>query len=35
MASDAMTLARWGYLLNGGWVLGDHALAAMTDFKEG
>ena len=35
MASDAMTLARWGYLLYGGWVLGDQALAAMTDFKDG
>jgi D-alanyl-D-alanine carboxypeptidase len=35
MASDAMTLARWGYLLYGGWVLGDEALAAMTDFSTG
>ena len=35
MASDAMTLARWGYLLYGGWVLGHEALAAMTDFKDG
>lgn len=35
MASDAMTLARWGYLLYGGWVLGDEALAAMTDFEDG
>ena len=35
MASDAMTLARWGYLLYGGWVLGDQALAARTDFIGG
>lgn len=35
MASDAMTLARWGYLLYGGWVLGDEALAAMADFQDG
>jgi D-alanyl-D-alanine carboxypeptidase len=35
MASDAMTLARWGYLLYGGSVLGEEALAAMTDFKDG
>lgn len=35
MASDAMTLARWAYLLYGGWVLGDQALAAMTDFLDG
>lgn len=35
MASDALTLARWGYLLYGGWVLGDDALAAMTDFVDG
>jgi D-alanyl-D-alanine carboxypeptidase len=35
MASDAMTLARWGYLLYGGWVLGDAALAEMTDFGGG
>jgi len=35
MASDALTLARWGYLLYGGWVLGDEALAAMTDFVDG
>ena len=35
MASDAMTLARWGYLLYGGWLLGDEALAAMTDFEAG
>jgi D-alanyl-D-alanine carboxypeptidase len=35
MASDAMTLARWGYLLYGGWVLDDELLAAMTDFKGG
>jgi D-alanyl-D-alanine carboxypeptidase len=34
MAADAMTLARWGYLLYGGWVLGDEALAAMTDFED-
>jgi hypothetical protein len=34
MASDAMTLARWGYLLYGGWVLGDEALAEMTDFQD-
>lgn len=33
MASDPMTLARWGYLLYGGWVLGDEALAEMTTFK--
>lgn len=30
MASGAITLARWVYLLYGGWVLGDQALAAMT-----
>lgn len=35
MASDALTLARWGYLLYGGWVLGEDALAAMTDFTNG
>jgi D-alanyl-D-alanine carboxypeptidase len=35
MASDALTLARWGYLLYGGWVLGDEAHAAMTDFEDG
>ena len=35
MASDALTLARWGYLLYGGWVLGDEALAAMTNFEDG
>jgi len=35
MASDALTLARWGYLLYGGFVLGDAALAAMTDFVDG
>jgi len=35
MASDTMTLARWGYLLFGGWILGDEALAAMTDFEDG
>ena len=35
MASDAMTLARWGYLLYGGWVLGDEALADMTAFDDG
>ncbi|HEX6299310.1 MAG TPA: hypothetical protein VF148_02450 [Acidimicrobiia bacterium] len=29
-----MTLARWGYLLYGGCVLGNQALAAMTDFKD-
>jgi D-alanyl-D-alanine carboxypeptidase len=35
MASDAMTLARWGYLLYGGSVLGDEALAEMADFENG
>jgi D-alanyl-D-alanine carboxypeptidase len=35
MASDATTLARWGYLLYGGWVLGDEALAEMTHFEDG
>jgi D-alanyl-D-alanine carboxypeptidase len=35
MASDAITLARWGYLLYGGWVLGDEALAQMADHEDG
>ena len=35
MASDALTLARWGYLLYGGKILGDDALADMTTFKDG
>jgi len=35
MASDPMTLARWGYLLYGGWVLGDEALAEMTNVRDG
>jgi CubicO group peptidase (beta-lactamase class C family) len=35
MASDATALAAWGYLLYGGWILGDEALAAMTDFDGG
>jgi D-alanyl-D-alanine carboxypeptidase len=35
MASDAMTLAKWGYLLFGGWVLGDGVLATMTDHEDG
>lgn len=35
MASDALTLARWGYLLYGGSVLGDEALADMTAFDSG
>jgi D-alanyl-D-alanine carboxypeptidase len=35
MASDAMTLARFGYLLYGGWVLGQEALSDMTDFTQG
>lgn len=29
-----MTLARWGYLLYGGCVLGDQALAVMTAFRD-
>jgi D-alanyl-D-alanine carboxypeptidase len=33
MASDPMTLARFGYLLYGGSVLGDQALAEMTTFE--
>jgi D-alanyl-D-alanine carboxypeptidase len=35
MASDAMTLARWGYLLYGGWILGDQAIADMANFADG
>jgi D-alanyl-D-alanine carboxypeptidase len=35
MASDARTLAAWGYLLYGGWVLGDDELAEMTTFESG
>jgi CubicO group peptidase (beta-lactamase class C family) len=35
MASDALTLARWGYLLYGGWILSDASLEAMADFKDG
>jgi D-alanyl-D-alanine carboxypeptidase len=35
MASDAISLARFGYLLYGGWVLGHEALSAMTDFTNG
>lgn len=35
MASDPLTLARWGYLLYGGTVLGDEALAAMLAFDDG
>jgi D-alanyl-D-alanine carboxypeptidase len=35
MAADAMSLARWGYLLYGGWVLGEAALADMTAFQDG
>ena len=35
MASDALTLARWGYLLYGGWILSDASLAAMADFTDG
>lgn len=31
MAADAATLARWGYLLYGGFVLQPESLAAMTD----
>jgi hypothetical protein len=34
MASDVLTLAHWGYLLYGGWVLGDAALAEMADFED-
>jgi D-alanyl-D-alanine carboxypeptidase len=34
MASDPMTLARWGYLLYGGSVLGDEALTAMATFQD-
>jgi D-alanyl-D-alanine carboxypeptidase len=33
MASDALTLARWAYLLYGGFVLSDAALAEMTAFE--
>lgn len=35
MASDAMTLARWGYLLYGGWVLDDAVLAELAEFQDG
>jgi CubicO group peptidase (beta-lactamase class C family) len=35
MASDPMTLARWGYQLYGGSILGDAALADMTAFQDG
>ena len=30
-----MTLARWGYLLYGGWILGGEGLAAMVRFQDG
>jgi CubicO group peptidase (beta-lactamase class C family) len=33
IASDAMTLARWAYLLYGGSILDDAALAQMTAFE--
>jgi D-alanyl-D-alanine carboxypeptidase len=35
MASDPMTLARFGYLLYGGTLLGDEALTAMTTYQDG
>ena len=35
MASDASTLARWGYVLYGGFVLEPASLAAMTDVGDG
>jgi D-alanyl-D-alanine carboxypeptidase len=35
MASDASTLARWGYLLYGGSILSDESLAQMADFRDG
>lgn len=34
MASDPMTLARFGYLLYGGAILGDEALTAMARFED-
>jgi CubicO group peptidase (beta-lactamase class C family) len=34
MAADALTLARWGYLLYGGSILSADALADMADFKD-
>jgi D-alanyl-D-alanine carboxypeptidase len=33
--SDSPTLARWGYLLFGGYVVDDASLARMTDFAAG
>ena len=35
MASDAPTLATWGYLLYGGFVLSDASLEAMLDVPDG
>jgi D-alanyl-D-alanine carboxypeptidase len=35
ITSDALTLARWGYELYGGFVLYDESLRAMIDFKGG
>ena len=34
MASDPMTLARFGYLLYGGALLGEDALTAMTTYQD-
>jgi D-alanyl-D-alanine carboxypeptidase len=35
IASDALTLARWGYELYGGFVVSEDSLRAMTDFEGG
>ena len=35
IASDALTLARWGYELYGGFVVSEDSLRAMTDFGDG
>lgn len=35
MASDAATLARWGYLLYGGFVIDPDQVAAMTEVSGG
>jgi len=35
ITSDALTLARWGYELYGGFVISDDSLRAMTDFEGG
>lgn len=35
ITSDVVSLARWGYLLYGGFVVSEESLRAMTDFRDG